>query len=231
MSSEYVTCVINGKLCRIREGHTVGDLMKSAGIGEDETLVRVSHAGAAVCAETDIVVPGEKYRSIPPTIQGGTSRSFSDSFIHRIEEEIAILAREIGGRGTDGERIKVGRVRVGQREYTGVIIENLSVNPGSFGGVKSVRALLLLPPDYPRQPPIGVYVNRKHNVATPHFVHRGYHGAPTLKDKGWYWFCHGVGGLDAGTRRRLWRPAPEPADGHNLATVVAAARVAMNATS
>ncbi|NTW98390.1 MAG: hypothetical protein HGB35_00325 [Geobacteraceae bacterium] len=147
----------------------------------------------------------------------------NESTVNRVKRELAILGREIGGQVHN--RMKMGLVPAGGRQYLGVIIENLAVNPRRFGGAKAVRAMLLLPAEYPRLPPLGVYVNRQHEVASSHFVGKGYHGAPTLVDEGWYWFCHGVGGFDAVE----WKPAALPEDGHNLATVVAAARCRMNA--
>ncbi len=149
--------------------------------------------------------------------------------IERVKSEIAVLAHEIGGLGPSSDRVKIGGVVIGTQRYLGVIIENLGVNPRCFFGTKSVRALLLLPPVYPRVPPLGIYVNRRHRVTSTHFIGRSTYGVPDLVNQGWYWFCHGVGSLDQPHLQALWRPAANPADGHNLATVVAAARVAMNA--
>ena len=148
--------------------------------------------------------------------------------IERVREEIKLLAKEIGGVGADGDRIKIGKVSIAGLDYLGVLIENLSVNPERFAKVKSVRALLLLPREYPRLPPLGLYVNRDLKVTTRHFVKKGVHGAPDLVRQGLYWFCHGIGGFDDDQRQALWRPASNPQDGDNLCTVVAAARVQMN---
>lgn len=152
----------------------------------------------------------------------------NERIVSRVRQEIEILAREIGGTGPDESRIKMGKVSLDGREYVGVIIEALAVNPAMFHGAKAVRALVLLPPEYPDVPPLGIYVNRDHVVASSHFVRKGYHGAPSLQNQGWRWFCHGVGTFDTTQRRTLWRPAANPHEGHNLATAVAAARVAMN---
>lgn len=148
--------------------------------------------------------------------------------IVRVRREIEIVAREIGGHGASGDRIKMGKVSVGGKEYIGVLVRGLGVNPRHFHGVKSVNALLLVPNNYPTAPPLGCYVDRPYKVDSSHFVQGGYHGAPSLQDQGWRWFCHGVGGFDSGSRRSLWRPGARPEDGHNLASVLAAARVAMN---
>lgn len=148
--------------------------------------------------------------------------------IARVQAEIELLAEEIGGLGADGDRVKLGRVSVGGHDYIGVLIENLGVNPARFNNVKSVRALLLLPAEYPRMPALGVYVNQPFKVATRHFIKRAAHGAPDLVRQGWYWFCHGIGGFEDSGRKASWHAASNPADGDNLATIVAAARVRMN---
>jgi len=148
--------------------------------------------------------------------------------VERVSQEIEILKREIGGGGVGGERVKMGKVQIQANQYLGVIIKNLGVNPAIFQGVKSLNALLLLPESYPKTPPIGCYVDRPYTVQNSHFVRTGYHGAPTLEAQGWRWFCHGVGGFSGQGQQGTWRPSPDPGDGHNLATVLAASRVAMN---
>ncbi len=155
----------------------------------------------------------------------------NDLIIARVRTEVELLAEEIGGLGASGDRIKLGKVSVGNRDYIGVLIENLSVNPERFNDIKSVRALVLLPPEYPRLPPLGVYVNRNLQAATRHFVKKAVHGAPDLVRQGWYWFCHGIGGFEVDQRQAAWRPAANPREGDNLCTVIAAARVYMNSAS
>lgn len=140
--------------------------------------------------------------------------------IARINEELPQLEREAGIRD-----IQKGIVKAGGVNYLGIIVGGLRVNAQRFNGAKTVRALILVPERYPNLPPLGVYVDRPYEVdGTRHFVRRGYHGAPTLEANGWYWWCHALGGFDGGHVGR-WRPSGDPTMGHNLATVLVAARV------
>ncbi len=147
--------------------------------------------------------------------------------IKRIRAEMEIMAAEVGGNSVNSDRIQAGKLSVGGKEYIGVIVRNLSVRPESFARqVKSVNALILVPGEYPRIPPLGIYVDQPYKAASSHFVHKGYYGAPSLHEKGWYWFCHGFGNFNSETAS--WHPTASPTEGHNLATVLAGARVAMN---
>lgn len=147
--------------------------------------------------------------------------------VSRIKVECDLLAEKIGGKG-HGNRITAGKVTVGQKDYIGIIIRDLAVNPQKFGFVRSVNMLVLVPDKYPAIPPLGIYLNQPYKVSSSHFVGRGYHGAPSLEKKGWYWFCHSFGGFSQNQIKAAWRPAADPRKGHNLGTVVAAARIVMN---
>lgn len=70
MSERVATTVINGKLCRIEPGETVASVKKKAGVDPTHTLVRVSHAKAEACQNSDPVSSTSRYRSIPQTLQG-----------------------------------------------------------------------------------------------------------------------------------------------------------------
>lgn len=142
----------------------------------------------------------------------------------RARQEMEVLAREIGA-GRMEDRLSLGSVRVDNREYLGIRVSGLPVPAENFGSVKSVNMLILLPENYPRVPPLGVYLDRPYKAKSSHFVHRGYHGAPSLNERGWYWFCHAFGNFD--NRGSAWKPAPSPESGHNLATVVCGARISM----
>lgn len=147
--------------------------------------------------------------------------------IQRVKQEVDLLAREIGGSGSD--RIQMGLLTISSREYLGVIVKRVAVSPQRFPGNKSLKLLVLLPQGYPMTPPVGVYVDLPYKVSgESHLTGKGYHGAPTLTDKGWYWYCHAMGGFEARRSTQLWQPAAKPDQGHNLATVVAAARVALH---
>lgn len=130
------------------------------------------------------------------------------------------MQREIGGRDVQSGIVKHAGV-----EYLGIIVGGVRVNAQRFSGAKTVRALILIPDRYPNLPPLGIYVDRPYSVdGTRHFVKRSYHGAPSLNSLGWYWWCHAIGGFD-GKRQAGWRPTGDPTKGHNLATIMAAARV------
>lgn len=151
-----------------------------------------------------------------------------DKTVKRVLEEITIMALEIGGMGASGDRIQVGKIPVGGVEFIGVIIKNLPVSSKAFLGAKDVNLLLLIGAGYPLEPPLGCYVDREYQVTTGHFIRQAAHGAPDLLEKGWRWFCHGVGGFDKSGRNTAWKPGPRPEEGHNLATVLAASRAAIN---
>lgn len=147
--------------------------------------------------------------------------------IRRIQFECDLLADEIGDRGHSG-RISAGKVSVGSTDYVGVIIRDLAVNPEKFGHIRSVNMLVLLPINYPAVPPMGIYLNQPYNATSSHFVIKGYHGAPSIEKEGWYWFCHSFGGFSREQISATWRPTSDPKKGHNIATIVSAARIVMN---
>jgi len=147
--------------------------------------------------------------------------------IERVKQEVDLLAKEIGG-GVN-ERVQMGTLTIAGKEYLGVIVKRISVSPDRFPGHKSVKILMLLPQGYPMTPPVGVYVDLPYKVSgESHLTGKGYHGAPTLTEKGWYWYCHAMGGFDSNRSNQLWKPAAKPDQGHNLATIIAAARIALH---
>lgn len=144
--------------------------------------------------------------------------------VQRVKAEVGLLGREVGS-----VQVSKGTVSVGGTTYLGVMLRGLRVDAARFGGSKSVGMLILLPPHYPCTPPLGVYLDRPYEMArSKHFVRKGGHGAPSLVKRGWYWYCHALGGFEGEKARKRWRPAGDPAGGHNLATVVAAARVSLH---
>lgn len=145
--------------------------------------------------------------------------------VQRVQEEIDGLALEMGLLNANRNRITSGVVRVDGLAYIGVIVRDIAVRAENFAGVKSVNMLALLPENYPRVPPLGVYLDRPYKATSSHFVHKGYHGAPTLNNKGWFWFCHALG--DFNRSESAWRPGSVASEGHNLATVFCAARVSL----
>jgi hypothetical protein len=105
-----------------------------------------------------------------------------------------------------------------------VQVKDLPVPYAKFG-VQRLKMLVLVPQDYPRIPPLGVYLDQPYDAESRHFTRAGYHGAPTLTSRGWYWFCTAFGDFDA--PGVAWRATPDPEDGHNLATVITGARVSL----
>ena len=153
----------------------------------------------------------------------------SATTIARVRQERDILVRELGGTIP----VQLGRISGSYNnqsaDYIGVMMSGVPVDSKRFGGVKSVNMLVLLPPDYPRLPPIGVYLDKPYEMGdTSHFIHSAHHGAPELKKMGWYWYCHAMGGFHERKTHQSWRPTAHPESGHNLATVVVAARVALH---
>lgn len=141
--------------------------------------------------------------------------------LDRIRDEVRILEREAG------RPVSLGNITDDQgTKRIGVLIRDVPVPPQLWGNVKAVKMLLLLPDQYPKVPPLGLYVDRPYEAESDHFIHRPAHGAPSLVGRGWYWWCWAVGGF--GKNEHVWRPAGNPKDGHNLATVFWAGRVLMS---
>jgi hypothetical protein len=125
----------------------------------------------------------------------------------------------------------VGRKKLGEIQYTAVLIKAMPLSSKKFT-VTHTDLLFLLPPEYPRLPPIGCYLNYPWNTVGEgdhHFTQQSYYGSPFLSEEGWYWYCVGLGG-GFNTERWLnaWRPNTQPENGHNLATLFVTARHAIN---
>ena len=154
----------------------------------------------------------------------------SQVLVHRVKEEVQLMRVDLGGAA-----VEIGEVVVADKHYVGVIVSGLRVDAQRFSGAKEVNALLLLSADYPQVPPLGVYLNRPHTMQPVgalaggrHFTGKGYHGAVSLQARGWYWYCHALGGWEARSAQQHWRPSARPAEGHNLATVITATRVSLH---
>ncbi len=142
----------------------------------------------------------------------------------RILEELQLLEKT-------AQNIIVGSKTIEGIVYTAVLIKTMSLTSKKFK-VSNTDLLLLLPPDYPRLPPIGCYLNypwKSVGEGDHHFTRQSYYGAPFLSDEGWYWYCVGLGGgFNQEHWNNAWRPA-HPADrGHHLATLFITARHAIN---
>ncbi len=149
-----------------------------------------------------------------------------ETTVARVRAELQLVSRELGGIQT-----KLGVVHDGGHAYLGIVLVGVGVNAELFAArdpVSKVNALILLPAGYPVMPPLGVYVNYNFQYSgAAHNVGRGYHGAPTLTDKGWFWFCFGYA-LGEAAALSPWRPGSRPDNGHNLGTIIASARAQLS---
>lgn len=77
-------------------------------------------------------------------------------------------------------------------------------------GREQTDLLLLIPNDYPRTPPSGIYVAQGLRLPDHYFEYKGTHNP--LGDKGWAWYCFHVNGHSGG-----WRASTRLLAGDNLA--------------
>ncbi|MGI0481113.1 hypothetical protein ACN4EE_10005 [Geminocystis sp. CENA526] len=142
----------------------------------------------------------------------------------RISSELKILEKV-------GKNIIVGRKQIENRSYTAVLVKAMALSSNKFT-VSNTDILFLLPPEYPKIPPIGCYLNypwKTVGEGDHHFTRQSYYGAPFLSEEGWYWYCVGLGGgFNQERWVNAWRPANNPEKGHNLATLFITAKHAIN---
>jgi hypothetical protein len=203
---------INGKKCVLPDGASVDDVRKGMAsvLGRDQ-LVEEDGRGGKILQGHERLREGQKVWSIPQIVKG-----VSDD---RLAAEIALL-REAAGRRSEIVR---GTKTIGGCRYTAVLVKKVRVDEHKFD-VTFTDLLFLLPPQYPALPPIGCYLNYKWQTSDRHFILGNAHGAPSLVNEGWYWYCVGLGGgFEAGGLTRCWRPGARPDHGHNLATLFVAA--------
>ncbi|MGF1482369.1 MAG: hypothetical protein ACFB4I_23315 [Cyanophyceae cyanobacterium] len=152
------------------------------------------------------------------------NRGSSDAPNPRLVAELRILEKV-------ARNIAVGSKTVDQVEYTAVLIRGMPLSLQKFAVSRS-DVLFLLPPVYPRLPPIGCYLNypwKSAGQGDHHFTQQGYYGAPFLSEEGWYWYCVGLGGgFNRDRWLNSWRPSTNPKQGHDLATLFVTARHAIN---
>lgn len=129
------------------------------------------------------------------------------------------------------KNLVVGSKTINDLQYTAILIKGMPLSSQKFK-VSNSDVLFLLPPDYPRLPPIGCYLNYPWNTmgqGDHHFTRQSHYGAPFLSDQGWYWYCVGLGGgFNQERWLNSWRPGNNPDQGHNLATLFVTARHAIN---
>jgi hypothetical protein len=129
------------------------------------------------------------------------------------------------------KNIIVGTKSINGIQYTALLIKRMPLSSRKFR-VSNTDLLFLLPPEYPRIPPIGCYLNYPWNTVGEgdhHFTRQSHYGAPFLSDSGWYWYCVGMGGgFNRESWMNAWRPSNKPENGHNLVTLFITARHAIN---
>jgi len=142
----------------------------------------------------------------------------------RLQTEIKLLEKP-------AKTVIVGNKTVGEINYIAILIKGMPLSSKKFK-VSNTDVLFLLPPEYPRIPPIGCYLNYPWSTVGQgdhHFTQQSYYGAPFLSDQGWYWYCIGLGGgFNRNQWLNSWRPSNQPEKGHNLATLFITARHAIN---
>jgi hypothetical protein len=142
----------------------------------------------------------------------------------RLQSELKLLEKA-------AKNIMVGTKTIEGVQYTAVLIKGMPLSFKKFA-VSNSDVLFLLPPEYPRLPPIGCYLNypwKTVGQGDHHFTRQSYYGAPFLSDEGWYWYCVGLGGgFNLEKWLNAWRPSKQPEKGHNLATLFVTARHAIN---
>lgn len=142
----------------------------------------------------------------------------------RLQSELKLLEKA-------AKNIIVGSKTIGVIQYTAVLIKGMPLSSKKFT-VSNSDVLFLLPPEYPRLPPIGCYLNypwKTVGQGDHHFTRQSYYGAPFLSDEGWYWYCVGLGGgFNREKWLNAWRPSKQPKKGHNLATLFITARHVIN---
>ena len=129
------------------------------------------------------------------------------------------------------KNIVVGSKTIEGKKYHAVLVKAMPLSSRKFK-VSHTDLLFLLPPDYPRLPPIGCYLNYPWDTVGTgdhHYTRMSYYGAPFLSNQGWYWYCVGLGGgFNRDRWLNSWRPSRNPQQGHNLATLFITARHAIN---
>lgn len=143
---------------------------------------------------------------------------------YRLKIELKILEKV-------APNITVGWKKIESIQYTAILIKGMPLSSQKFKVTKT-DILFLLPPEYPRLPPIGCYLNypwKTVGEGDHHFTYQSYYGAPFLSKQGWYWYCIGLGGgFNSDKWLNAWRPAKKAQEGHNLATLFMTAFHAIN---
>lgn len=146
------------------------------------------------------------------------------SLSNRIEAELNLLEKV-------AHNIIVGQKTIESVKYLAILIKSMPLSSQKFK-VTNTDILFLLPPEYPRLPPLGCYLNypwKTLGQGDHHFTQQSHYGAPFLSNDGWYWYCVGLGGgFNRDKWLNSWRPGKQPDRGHNLATLFITASHAIN---
>lgn len=142
----------------------------------------------------------------------------------RLISELKILEKT-------ARNITIGTKTINNVIYTALLIKGMPLSSKKFKVTKT-DILFLLPPEYPRLPPIGCYLNypwKTVGQGDHHFTQQSHYGAPFLSDEGWYWYCVGLGGgFNQEKWLNAWKPAKNADQGHNLATLFTTASFVIN---
>lgn len=209
--------IVNGKQVMLPASATVADARNalSSEVGADQ-FVELSSAGDKPLADSAPIKEGGRYQTIPKIVKGVTQQ--------RLQDEIALLKAAAGGRSD----VVARPLTIDSTTYIGVMVKNVRLESAKFN-VSKTDMLFLLSPSYPEKPPIGCYVNYEWETADHHFTLMGHYGAPSLTEKGWYWYCAGLGGgFNDSAWRAHWRPGARAESGHNLSTLFISARLNIN---
>ena len=220
--------VVNGKLVDLPQGATVEDLRSQLPeIGNDDVMEE-GFGGTRALKDNEALKEGSKVWTIPKIVKGMTINISSSSTGYypdnRTISELKLLEKV-------AKNMAVGQKTIGGKKYLAVLIKGMPLSSNKFR-VSNTDLLFLLPPDYPRLPPIGCYLNYPWDTVGEgdhHFTRQSYYGAPFLSEEGWYWYCVGLGGgFSSHKWLNSWRPSKNPEAGHNLATLFVTARHAIN---
>jgi ubiquitin-protein ligase len=142
-----------------------------------------------------------------PSIDKRSSRLAQDRKI-RIWNEMVMIAPDFSN---------TGGVYIDEKNCDWLILPQYPL-PSKWNE-RWAKLLIFFPEGYPVCPPVGFYLNRQFKLKTggsdPHLTGSAYHGAPDLRECGWYWYCVTIQG---------WRPSTDYQKADNLRTFLASAR-------
>lgn len=204
---------------------TLADLRRMAPESQRDDMVCIEGNDGTLhqLQEGDPVPDNVRIVRVPEIVKGSLPR--------RVAEEVQILQRHIRHRSVES-----GVKTIDDKRYAAVIVHNFPLDLRKYKHNKT-DVLFMLPPDYPRLPALGCYMQFPPDAIEEdhHATLRAHYGAPELQEQGWYWYCVGLGAnfarqgyADEKEITRVWRPAGRPEDGHNLVTLYGMADRGLN---